>query len=298
MRVFPRFAPILALAAALAAASALTGCATSRETGWQDRQTSVSMTDAEVKRAQAEADAGWAKRDDRSSLLAALQTLEKLAGARPQDTANLTRLARGFYLLADGHTTEVQEKKRLWEVGASWGERALAVNPAFRKLVVDEKKPVEDALGAVTKDQVAALYWSAVNLGKWAKHSSLGTQLKYKGRIRKMIERVGELEPDFFHGAVPRYWGTFYAVAPGIAGGDMNKAWEKYQESVAKAPQYLETRVLIAENYAVKKEDRKLFRSELEAVLKADPKVAELAPENTIAKRKAKDMLARIEEMF
>jgi hypothetical protein len=298
MRVFVNFSNFSAVAAALIASLAFSGCATSRSTGWQDRQATVSMTDAELKRAQADADAGWGKRDDRAALLAALQAMEKMAGARPEDAANLTRLARGFYLLADGHTTDVQEKKRLWEVGASWGERAMAVNPAFRKLVVDEKKPLEDALGAVTKEQVAALYWSAVNLGKWAKHSSLGTQLKYKGRIRKMIERVGELEPEFFFGAVPRYWGTFYAVAPGIAGGDMNKAWEKYQESVAKAPQYLETRVLIAENYAVKKEDRKLFRSELEAVLKADPKVAELAPENAIAKRKAKDMLARIEELF
>ena len=106
-------------------------------------------------------------------------------------------LTRGYYLLADGHTEQMEEKKKLWEVGIAWGEKAMATNPEFKKRVVDNGEKIEDTLKYLTKGEIEAIYWTASNLGKWGKNSGIATVLKYKTRIKNMINRVGELDKTF-----------------------------------------------------------------------------------------------------
>ena len=75
-----------------------------------------------------------------------------------------------------------------------------------------------------------------------------------------MINRVGELDKNFFHGAFNRYWGAYYAVAPSFAGGDMDKSIENFRKSIKIEPNYLGNCVLVASYWAVKKGDKKLFQ--------------------------------------
>ena len=73
-------------------------------------------------------------------------------------------------------------KKKYWEMGTSYGEKAMATNSAFAKAMKNEGK-VEDHLDKLGKREVGAMYWTAANLGKWAKNSGIATTLKYKNRI-------------------------------------------------------------------------------------------------------------------
>ncbi|MNC98739.1 hypothetical protein D3C83_167950 [compost metagenome] len=55
----------------------------------------------------------------------------------------------------------------------------------------------------------------------------------------------------------------------------------------------------MAEDLAVKAQDKKLFEERLDYVLKADANVnPEIAPENRIEQKKAKALLAQKEELF
>ena len=280
-------------------ATLFTGCATSRIEGWKrligGKVTSKKELRAELKKAKKH----WRKRDQKAELEKALKSFEVVANSSDQPYEAMKYLTRGYYLLADGHTEEMEEKKKLWEVGIAWGEKAMATNPEFKKRVVDNGEKIEDTLKYLTKSEIEAIYWTATNLGKWGKNSGIATVLKYKTRIKNMINRVGELDKNFFYGAFNRYWGAYYAVAPGFAGGDMNKSWDNFQAAIKIEKNYLGNYVLVADYWAKKKGDKKLFQSQLKKVLKGNVNaIPALRPENTIEQRKAKKLLSQMDELF
>ena len=282
----------------------IVGCAAaSRKAGFEDVGSNASQSSlSSAERAQMDTQAKklWSTRQNQKDLEAALEIWKKMVEAGSASYDVLTSLTRGHYLLADGHLQDMEQKKAMWEKSVYWGERALATNDDFRKNVVEEKKPVADSLGALTVAQIDALYWTAASLGKWAKNSGIGTTLKYKSQIRQMIERVSQLKPDYFYGAVHRYWAVYYAVAPGFAGGSMDKSDENFKKAFKTENNYLGTHVLYAENYATRKSDREAFKRELQFVLDAKPEalLKDIIPEQLLEQKKAKQMLENLESFF
>jgi tetratricopeptide (TPR) repeat protein len=277
----------------------LSGCATKRTAGWEQTSSGSNLSATEEKSLMDQAEKSWKLRHQKEDLQKAIDAFEKIVAANPENYKALTRLCRGYYLMADGHTDAKEEKRRLWEIGTSWGEKAMATNADFRNKVKAEDGAVEKALDKLTKNEIEAIYWTAVNLGKWGSLSGIATVLKYKARVKEMINRVGQLDNAFFHGAYFRYWGAFYAIAPGFAGGDMDKSRESYEQAFKVAPYYLGTYVLMAENYAPKKKDTKLFEEKLQFVLKAKTdSEMDVMPENIMEQRKAKKLLERKNELF
>lgn len=279
----------------------LTGCASTHKAGWEgiDYAEAAKVPREKGLENLREAQELWKKRDDRGSLEQALKKLETFAAIHPDHQEALTLLARGYYLLADGHEEQVPEKLKLWETGAAWGDRALACNEGFRAKVVEQKLPVEEALDTLKGSDVAPLYWSAVNLGKWAKTTGFTTGVKYRGKIVAMVTKVQELDSKFFHGAAPRYFGTYYASIPSFAGGSLEKSIEAYNKSLAAEKNYFATHVLLAENYATKKGDRELFLKHLRFVVENKPEsLPDVAPEQRLEQRKAKKLLAEVDERF
>lgn len=289
------------------AAVLLGGCAAPRTTGWSewDPLTPSQLSSSEKQSLSQEAQRAFAGRGDRASLLKAIEIYENLASAERHEVQWFVQLARSYYLLADIHTEVPEEKYKLWETGARWGERGLATQPDFRRRVASENVDFEEALSSVTAREAPAAYWTASCLGKWARGAGIGTMLKYRGRIKKMIETVEKLTPDYFYGAVERYWGAYYAVAPGFAGGSLEKSQAYFtkafeaEKARGKDKMVLSTHVLYADTYAVKKGDRAIFESTLKKVLAADPRaIPEIEPEQRAEQVKAQSLLNRIEELF
>jgi hypothetical protein len=274
------------------------GCAATREAGWRSGET-VQMSPQEVETALSQAKQYWMSRHEKEELLKALKEFERIAKSDPTHYEAHLYLTRGYYLLADGHLEIIDEKKKNWEIGLAWGERALATHPEFRKKVVDNGETLADSLDVLTEKEAGALYWSAVNLGKWAKESGIATVLRYNPQAQKMITRVGELDPDYFYGAVDRFWAVYYAVAPSFAGGSLDKSEERFKKTFSTAKNYFPSHVLYAENYATKRGNKNLFRKHLEFVLSTPESVLpDVIPEQILEKRKAKMMLERIEDYF
>lgn len=276
----------------------LTSCATSRISGWNKIFGGKSLSKVELEKEMQVAKSYWDKRDDKEQLLKALSSFENIANANNSYDA-MTFLSRGYYLLADGHLENMDEKKKNWEIGITWGEKAMATNPEFKKRVIDNGEKIEDVLKYLDKGQIEAIYWTAVNLGKWGKNSGIATVLKYKTQIKNMINRVGELDKNFFYGAYDRYWGAYYAVAPGFAGGDMERSLQSFNSAIKTEKNYLGNYVLLADYWARKKGDKDMFVNNLNKVLKMNPNsVKAIAPENKIEQRKAKKLLDQVNEIF
>lgn len=274
----------------------LTGCA-SRTEGWFKTSDKVKLSKKEYTSIQKKAMSLWEKRDEKESLEKALDAFKRLSLATSDNLDHLVYLTRGYYFLADAHYDDVDMKKKYWEIGTSYGEKAMATNKAFAKAMKDGGK-IEDNLDKLSKREVPGMYWTAANLGKWAKNSGIATTLKYKNRIRTLADTVKKLHPKYFYGAAHRYFGAYYAVAPSFAGGDMGKSKKSFTQAIKIAPEYLGTYVLYADLYAVKKGDKELFKSQLNKVIKAKLGPKDLHPENKVEKKKAKKLLAAIDDKF
>ncbi|MCB9095016.1 MAG: hypothetical protein H6621_08120 [Halobacteriovoraceae bacterium] len=207
-------------------------------------------------------------------------------------------LARGYYFLANYHVDKFELKKEYYERGAYWAEKALYTNEKF-KLAVGEYGEYIPALKFLRKKELGAIYWYLANIGKWAKNSGIATSLKYLKLIRSMLRRIVDFDPNFYYGSVYRYWGAYYAVIPTFAGGDLNKSKRYFLKSIKIGPDYLSTRVMYAENYALKNRDSKLFKSILKTVVdtKLDPN-SEIYSENFMEAKRAQELLDNINELF
>lgn len=275
----------------------LTSCAV-RNSGWDNKTTTLTLSEKELQDLKESGLKNWKGRENQESLRQSLANFESLHAAQSNNLETLIYLTRGYYLLADSHLENIDEKKKYYEIAASFGEKAMALNEKFKESVKSGKS-VEDSLDLLTKNEVPAIYWSAASLGKWAKFTGIAAALKYKTRIKAMIKTVEKLEPDYFYGAISRYWGGFYSIAPSFAGGDMKKSKEYFEKSISISPEYLGTKVLMADVYYTKVGDKKEFEKSLKEVLasKFDTH-PELGPENALEKKKAKKLLEKMDDLF
>jgi hypothetical protein len=279
---------------ALVSASLLASCATYRsglDTATAGSAAATSDYDAAL--------AHWtAERGSQEGLQGAIDQLLAVIEAEPEHQDALILLSRCYYFMADGYTAEIEDKQPLFETGVFYGERAMAADPAFKALI-DQGKKKSEAVSSLQKDDIMAIYWTASNLGKWAKSKSFSTLVKYKGYIASMMGHALELDETAFYGGPPRYWGAFYAAAPGFAGGDMGKSKEMFEKTKAMNPEYLGTYVLYADYYAQKAQEKDLFRTLLQHVIDTPADVLpEMLPEQNVEKLKAQRLMDNIDDLF
>jgi hypothetical protein len=162
-----------------------------------------------------------------------------------------------------------------------------------------QRTSITEALSTLDATSVPALYWRSAALGKWARRDGFATLLAYKDEIRAVMTRCLELDRAYFFAGPDRYFGAFYAVAPTYAGGDIARSREHFEYAISQAPGYFGTHVLFAVEYATKAQDRALYQTELQGVIDGDPNaIPEVAPENLAEQHKARDAMARIDELF
>jgi hypothetical protein len=278
------------------------GCA-GRTAAWQQEQatpTEAGAADAGVEMVAA-GDASWAERDTLAKVDEAIASWEKAVAAGANDVATLTKLTRAYYYRADrflrgdegGYLSTMNK-------GVEWGEKALvAASPEFDEAMRGKKGKFQEAVMLVGPEGIGAMYWYASCLGKWAKRTSFPVLLGQKDNIKATMTHVLELDETFYHGGPHRYFGAYYSIAPGFAGGDTTKSDQEFTASLEISPYFLGTKVLKAEHYAVKMDDEDLFKSLLADVLAANPEeVAEIAPEMRAEQEKAKELLDNIDELF
>ncbi len=294
----------------LALTLAVTGACKGRTAAWEETG-SKAPEPAPVADAAAEKPgmAAWEGRSDKAKLLEAVAAWEKVVGCAEGSTSpkercanastsaahieTLAMLTRGNYFYADAFLRGSEaEYLDFMDRAVWWGERALiAASPEFAAKMRDKGKFV-DAIVLVGKDALPAMYWYASALGKWARAKGFGVVVGQKDNIKATMGRALELDPNFFHGGPHRYFGAFYSVAPAFAGGDTNKSAEHFKKSLELAPYYLGTKVLQAENLAVKIDDAAMFDRLLKEVVETDLATVppEVLPEMKVEQEKAREL--------
>lgn len=287
-------------------AALIASCGSSRESAWDTSTGSAQLDDAaraQVAELMAAADAAYANRSDPTQAKAAVDAWTKAAEIDPKNAKALNALTHAIYFYADCHLRFDEEHPDLYknthEQGTKAAERALsAMSPEFAQKMASGAR-IEDAIKVLDASAVPALYWRSSNLGRWAKLDSFATLLSYKDEIRSVMDFCLDEDPLYWFHGPDRYFGVFYAVAPSFAGGDMKKSAAHFNVAIAAHPNFFSTRVLMAEEWAVKEDNRPLFEELLGYVLNTDPNlIPGVTPENVCDQRKAKKLMAEIDDIF
>lgn len=284
-------APLFILTALL-----VMGCSTKHKGSYELATASASVAAPSTLE---QADALWAERADKAKLQQALALYEQAIGADPSNRQVAGRLVRGWYFLGDAYETTDEARLAAWDTAITWGKHCLAINPEFTALLAKGDEDEASAVRVLVAEDVPCLYWTSSALGKWAKLSGIGKTLKNLPTVKAYMTRVGELEPQYFYSGPDRYWGAYYSAIPSFAGRDLDKSKEYLDKAIAANPEHLGARVIKADYWATKMQDKASFEAILNEVLAADPNVdPTIAPENLAEQAKARDLLARKDEFF
>lgn len=248
-------------------------------------------------------DEAWEARDDADKTLEAIRAYRDAAEIDPNDVDTLTKLAHAEYYYADCHLSfdedDEEAYKQMLQRSTQSAEYALIAQSSEFANRMRNGWRIEEAVTVLDKTAVPALYWRSSALGKWASAEGFATLLSYKDEVKAIMERCLELDQPFYYYGPDRYFGVFYGRAPAMSGGDLNKSRAHFDLSLEKEPNYFATRVLMADDYAVKAQDKQLYRELLEHVINGDADaLPEAAPENRCEQRKAKLLLEQIEDRF
>lgn len=231
----------------------------------------------------------WADRGTKASLENAIAVYEKAYQTEPSYQL-AERLSYAYYFLADAFL-EGDIKADNYYKGYEWGLISLKYNAEFKKLTEQDKKSMGDAVSVLDKEYAGGIFWTATCIGKWGKMKGILKTVKTSKQARKMVEHLYQIDRTYYYGGPARWLGAYFALAPGMFGGDMKKSKEMYDEALSMAPDYFATSVLMAENYASKIKDRRMYDELLDKIL-AQPAdlIPEIVPEQQVEQEKARKL--------
>ena len=165
----------------------------------------------------------------------------------------------------------------------------------------EEANDLNEVLSKCTRKDVPALYWAA---GSWLAWIGLNVDnpeaLMDIPKVEAMLQRVIELDETYYYGTAHAMLGSFYASQPKNMGGNPEKANKHFQKAFKiSGSKLLAAQLMYAKFYAVQIQDKALFVKTLNEII-ATP--VNFFPErnlaNEVTKRKAKDLLEKVDNLF
>lgn len=160
---------------------------------------------------------------------------------------------------------------------------------------------LDAALAKCTKDDVPALFWTAMPL---AAATSLDRQdislIASVPKVKVVIERVAELDETYYDAGPHMILGSIYGSLSPTLGGDHKRSKAHFERGLKLTKRrFLLVQVMYAKTLAVQTQDKALFTKLLDEVLKADLAIyPEQNLANVAAKRRARRLLKQMDDLF
>jgi len=171
----------------------------------------------------------------------------------------------------------------------------------FKTLRLKSLDDFKTGLDDMSQKDLPYLFWAASCWGNWiALNLDSMAALAELPKVEAMMRRSLALDAGFYYGGPHLFMGIWYASQPSMAGGNLDLSRDHFLKAREFGKgQFLMTDVYLAQYYARKAFNRELFIASLKKVLETP---ADIKPEltllNTVARRKAQEMLARVDDYF
>ncbi len=233
-----------------------------------------------------------------------LKLVEALYRAKDGDDDKLgTMLAQGYtgYALGFVEDTDPERAKAIYIRARDYGLKVLRKNKKFNAAFDEDAATFTQGVETFSNDDVPTIFWTA---NAWGNLINLGINdpelVGDLPKVNALMDFVLRHDEKFFYGSAHLYFGTILATVPKVLGGKPDLAKEHFDKCFAIGDRkMLLPYIYMAKSYAVQVQDKQLYLSLLKAVEDAP---IDILPEqrlvNAIAKRKAKAMAARADDLF
>ncbi len=278
-----------------------TGCL-SWQPGWKQFRQSLVNEDVDALLAQAEKKVPTA--DTKEKLLDVIKTYEAVLQSDPKHHTALMEAGRYCVIMGFGYMNTNDEKATYYLKAIQHLEQLMYLNPDFKELA-DKGENVWDACRALSDADMESLFFWYISSGIYWKECMKGFNklftMHWLFRAKKVLIRITEIDPTW-RGGMPYYaWGNYYAVAPSLLGGDVDKSEAHFKKAIELGPEVLNFRAMRAIHLHVKTKNREAFQEDLNWVLTQDPRQVRKGftyPFNVYIQRKAEEELAKTDEYF
>jgi tetratricopeptide (TPR) repeat protein len=238
----------------------------------------------------------------REGMPAYLMLMDGMIEAWPENERLLIATAQAYSSFATVFVGDQDKEYTQLLVGKAraYAFRAL-VERGFRDPAMSPFEDFEDDVKACGKKDVPYIFWGATCWANWIliNLDSMEAMAELP-RVELMMRRTLELNEAYYYGGPHLFMGMWFAARPAMAGGDLQKAKEHFLKALELGEgKFLMAYVYYADNYAKRALDKDLFVSTLQKVLEAPTDCPpELTLLNTVAQKKAKELLNNTDEYF
>ncbi len=238
----------------------------------------------------------------REGMPAYLMLMDGMIQAWPDNEQLLIAAAQTYSSFASIFVEDQDKEyaKLLFGKGKDYALRSLE----RRGLKGPVQSPFEDfkeGLKGLGKRDVAYLFWGATCWANWIRLNLDSMEaLAELPRVEWMMQRVLEIDEGFYYGGPHLFMGIWYSSRPKMLGGDLKKAQGHFLRALEFGKgKFLMASIYYANYYARQALDKDLFISTLQKVLETPSDISpDLTLLNTVAKKKAQELLNRVEEYF
>lgn len=238
-----------------------------------------------------------------AGLPAYLLLLDGLIEGDPHNPALLLSAARLYGTYAGGFVADAERAKRLADRSFGYARRGICARDAAFCKQFDSND--FDAFNAfvtanVGPKDIDATYTLASSWVGWLRADSADwNRVADLPRIETLLNRVNELSPAHDHGNVLAYLGVLDCLRPASLGGNPERGQQRMQAAAAvDAGRNLLPKVLDAEYCQRLLFDQQAHDRLLDEVQAADANIPGLTLSNTIAKRRAAELVVSGKDYF
>lgn len=227
--------------------------------------------------------------------------IDGLIANSPDDPQLLRQGAQLTSAYAAAFVDEPERASRLQSKALEYAQRAVC--ESLRKGCALRQRPFEayEAWLAERKvGDVPVLYQLGSSWAAWIQaHSDDFAAIAELQRVKALMSRIIELDPDYDYGGAHLYMGVFETLLPPALGGRPEQGRQHFERALELSQgRYLLTKVLYADQYARLVFDQELHDRLLREVLDADPAVPGLTLINVVAQRDAAALLESSDDYF
>jgi len=209
-------------------------------------------------------------KEDPASLKKAFELYQQELPKSPADYAARLKASDVVYYLSH-HLSDKEEKRRILSQGIDWAKQAIDLRPG----------------------EAGGHLFYGILTGLKAEVSGIITGLKSKDIIKREMEKVIEIDPNYSDGDAYLALGQWYALVPFFLGGSDEKAKENLEKAKAINPKRSMPYIALAEFYFGKRQYDPALK-EIEALLTM-PTEEKYSFESRRDKAKASDLKKKIE---
>ena len=230
-----------------------------------------------------------------------LLLIDGLIGDNPDDATLLAAGAKLYGAYASVFVKDPERSMLMTEKALQYSTRAMCQK--LKSVCAQRDKPYEEyvkSLANIDRDDLPLVYTFAVSWAGWIQAraddwSAIGSLPK----VKASLERVVTLDPEYDRGGAQLYLGVMATLLPPALGGKPKLARSHFESALTMSQgKNLMAKVLFAERYARLVFDQALHDRLLAEVISADTEAPGYTLSNTLAKERAKILLAGSKEYF